>query len=97
MFAIFRLGRYAMRASASRGPSGPPPQWQWAGGKGVMVLVLAILAVHWWHLVVFIVLPAMAVIVLAAVVAGIGKRHEARPDLLAEMLKHYDVNGRRKP
>ena len=91
------IGRYAMRAGASRGPAGPPQQWGWVG-KFWIVLILAILAVHWWRAVVFGVLPAVVFLVLVAALVGAAKGagRKSKPDPLTEALKH-ESNGRRKP
>jgi hypothetical protein len=64
-----------------------------------VLLAVGILAVHWWHAVVFGVLPACVFLVLVAFIAGSAKQAQRKsgPDPLAEALRQFDIDGRRKP
>jgi hypothetical protein len=94
IWGAFRVGRYAMRASGSRGPSGPPQEWGWLG-KSITLLIAGILAVHWWRASLIILGVLLLFIVPCCLAAGSSARarRAAQPDPLAEAMKDYTGKG----
>ena len=91
MFALLRAGRVVMYAGARRGPQGPPKRFGPVGWI-VTLLVVGILAVHWWR-VSLIILAVLVLFVIPCCLLTVRDRAQ-RPDPLDKAMR--DLTGDRK-
>ena len=95
MFMLFRAGRYAVRASGSRGPKGPAKEWPWPG----KLLAAAILIWIWCALSWISFVITLGVTVFLVVPCCLAAAHEQRDRRLYQhdpLAKMMEADARRK-
>ena len=90
MFAIFRIGRYALQASGSRGPAQAPQPWGWFGRLVFAAIIIGVIsAAHWWIPVLCFggSLTVLTVIVALCVAGNDKAKRAAKPDPLEAAMR----------
>lgn len=97
MFALFRIGRFALRASATRGPKQPPQEYSWFGKLVATAFLIGIpLALNWRATVIVLGIGVTVSVLIAAFAIGNARDKRLRgPDSLDKAMADLKAGERK--